>query len=214
MDLTQNQIKEIAEILDCGKICYVNKITKEIKPMIDFNETYDTEFWEEEFEEIQDNFEDYVKITKMSSREKFTIMKDFVDVIEDQAMQNRLIYALNQNNPFRNFKYELDFNKEIREHWFKFKAYKYEEWVIEYLEENWNEKYIDQNEDEIGEFEGYFNDDGTKINPNLYPLPNLCLSCKKRNNPNEEILCNLTRMDQLDELKFQCMTYELDKVID
>lgn len=150
----------------------------------------------------------------MSSREKFTIMKDFVDVIEDQAMQNRLIYALNQNNPFRNFKYELDFNKEIREHWFKFKAYKYEEWVIEYLEENWNEKYIDQNEDEIGEFEGYFNDDGTKINPNLYPLPNLCLSCKKRNNPNEEILCNLTRMDQLDELKFQCMTYELDKVID
>ena len=51
---------------------------------------------------------------------------------------------------------------------------------------------------------GYYNDDGTEINPNLLPIPSLCVSCKKRNDPHEEILCNLTRLDQKDDAEFIC----------
>jgi len=41
----------------------------------------------------------------------------------------------------------------------------------------------------------YFFDDGTEYNPDLYPRPALCLVCAKENDPEEEILCNLNRMD-------------------
>ena len=54
----------------------------------------------------------------------------------------------------------------------------------------------------------YFDDDGTELNPDLFPKPHLCLSCKKNDNHNEEILCNLTRLDQREEPEFKCFSYE------
>ncbi len=42
----------------------------------------------------------------------------------------------------------------------------------------------------------YFDEDGTPLNSNQYPKPTLCLSCKKNEDESEEILCNLTRIDQ------------------
>ena len=56
---------------------------------------------------------------------------------------------------------------------------------------------------------GYFNDDGTELNPDLVPKPGLCLTCKKDNaGGKEEILCTLNRNDQRDEKKFECDAYE------
>lgn len=40
------------------------------------------------------------------------------------------------------------------------------------------------------------------------PKPGLCITCKKDNDPKEEILCTLTRMDQRGEKKFKCFAYE------
>lgn len=135
MELSEKLIKEIAENLDCGLICYLNKETKEIKTMIDFDAFFgDTELWEEEFEEIQENIHLYLKIEKMSSREAFEIMADFTNQVTDQAVKQKLIYALNRNKPFKNFKYEVDYNEEIRQQWFKFKADKYQDWVRDYLD--------------------------------------------------------------------------------
>ncbi len=55
---------------------------------------------------------------------------------------------------------------------------------------------------------GYYNDDGTELNPNLIKMPNLCVSCKKKDDPHEEILCNLTRLDQAGSDTFICYAYE------
>ncbi len=55
---------------------------------------------------------------------------------------------------------------------------------------------------------GYFDDDGTEVNPDLFQKPHLCLSCKKDDDPSEEILCNLNRLDQRDEPEFKCFAYE------
>ncbi|WP_339611595.1 hypothetical protein [uncultured Planktosalinus sp.] len=49
---------------------------------------------------------------------------------------------------------------------------------------------------------GYFNDDGTPLNPDLIPTTRLCLSCVKHEDKNEEILCNLTSLDKADEKEF------------
>ena len=55
----------------------------------------------------------------------------------------------------------------------------------------------------------FYNDDGTEVNSDLIPKPSLCISCKKDGLPgNEEILCNLNRMDQLGEDEFICGAYE------
>lgn len=57
------------------------------------------------------------------------------------------------------------------------------------------------------EIHGFFNDDGYEINMDLIPKPSLCFSCMHNDDPNEELLCNLTRMDQREEKEFVCFAY-------
>ena len=55
---------------------------------------------------------------------------------------------------------------------------------------------------------GFFRDDGTEINPDLIAKPSLCVSCRKDDDPNEEILCTLIRADQQGEEEFECFAFE------
>lgn len=54
---------------------------------------------------------------------------------------------------------------------------------------------------------GFFDDDGHPINPDLYPRPALCLTCKKNDQPEEEVLCQLNRLDQRHDDQFICHAY-------
>ena len=54
---------------------------------------------------------------------------------------------------------------------------------------------------------GFYDDEGNKIYPNLYPKPQLCMSCTKNDDPGEEILCALNRYDQHGEPLFICYAY-------
>ena len=58
----------------------------------------------------------------------------------------------------------------------------------------------------------FFDDDGTEINPELISKPGLCITCRKDDDPKEEILCTLTRMDQKGEEEFRCFAYEKKKI--
>ncbi|HHW80346.1 MAG TPA: hypothetical protein GX746_01415 [Bacteroidales bacterium] len=58
--------------------------------------------------------------------------------------------------------------------------------------------------------EGIYNDDGTKVDESLIPVPNLCVICKKHNTNNfmNNILCKLNRNDQRDDLdNFECHNF-------
>ena len=55
---------------------------------------------------------------------------------------------------------------------------------------------------------GFFNDDGTPVNPDLMPKPSLCAMCKHDGDPNQEALCSLNRMDQQGADDFKCEAYE------
>ena len=57
----------------------------------------------------------------------------------------------------------------------------------------------------------YFDDDGNEINPDLVSKPPLCISCAKDEDPNQEMLCNLNRLDQQGEGDFKCEAYEPKK---
>ena len=55
---------------------------------------------------------------------------------------------------------------------------------------------------------GFFNDDGTPMNPDLVSKPSLCVMCKNDNDPSQETLCMLNRMDQQGESDFRCDAYQ------
>ncbi len=53
-----------------------------------------------------------------------------------------------------------------------------------------------------------YDDDGTEVNPDLFAKPDLCLICKKKDDPSEEMLCTLNRMDQRNDGEFKCFAFE------
>jgi hypothetical protein len=57
---------------------------------------------------------------------------------------------------------------------------------------------------------GFYDDDGNKINPELVKKPGLCLLCKKNDEDDsmENILCMITRHDQRNEEEFVCGAFE------
>lgn len=55
--------------------------------------------------------------------------------------------------------------------------------------------------------EGYFDGDGTPMNPDLAPKPSLCVMCRYEGDSKQEVLCNLTRLDQQGDDDFHCDSF-------
>ena len=71
------------------------------------------------------------------------------------------------------------------------------------------DEFIPGFDDPDDELSGYFDDDGNKLNPELITKPGLCLLCANDENPHELVLCNLNRLDQVDELEeFRCHSFK------
>lgn len=135
--LTEQQINEIAEDLNCGLRCYVHRQTNELVSIPDTSQfaMLDTEGWEEEIEKLEKNSTDYLEIEPMCSRDAFEIMEDFTHSLEgNNALKGRLIRALERRKPFREFKFEIDNSGDEREQWFAFKKQRMIEWVKKQLE--------------------------------------------------------------------------------
>jgi len=70
---------------------------------------------------------------------------------------------------------------------------------------------MDDYDDDFFDFlsEGnYWDDDGNRLDPDSIPMPNLCISCKHKDDKRQLILCNLNRLDQREEDSFKCYSYE------
>jgi hypothetical protein len=63
------------------------------------------------------------------------------------------------------------------------------------------------------EINGFFDDEGNPVNPDLMPKPGLCLLCRKNDidDPEENMLCTLNRLDQRHEDEFKCGVFEAAK---
>lgn len=136
MKLTDQQINEIADNLDAGLKCYYNKKTGELKAIINFDSWIgaDEEPWEEDINEIEENWGDYIEFDGMTSSSSFNLMVDFAETIDNNRLQGRLINALNKAKPFQNFKWQIDNSGEYRQMWFDFKRIRYIEWVKEQID--------------------------------------------------------------------------------
>ncbi|MBK9249605.1 MAG: hypothetical protein IPM69_16180 [Ignavibacteria bacterium] len=137
MTLTQEQVHDIAQELDCGFRCFLHSETGELLsiPVEAFNGTMDTEFFEEDLEKLEENFLEYREIPRMESHDSFRIMEEFAEELTDnKRLQNRLLDALGQRKPFRGFKDIIDDSGDYREMWFAFKNQKLEDWVRDHTQ--------------------------------------------------------------------------------
>ncbi len=136
INLTKDQIKEIAGQLDCGMRCYINKETGEIKTVLNFEswQTDDREPWQDVLNELDENLDKYFEIERMESHDSFKIMADFTETVDSRELRDSLIYALNRKHPFQNFKWVVDNSGPYRQKWFEFKDQRLIEWVKDQLE--------------------------------------------------------------------------------
>jgi len=136
ISLTKDQIKEIAEQLDCGMRCYINKETGAIQTTPDFDNWYtDDELWTDILNELEENWDKYVEIERMESHDSFDLMADFAASVDSRELRDSLINALNKKHPFRNFKWVADNSGKYRQKWFDFKNQRLIEWVEKKLDE-------------------------------------------------------------------------------
>ena len=134
--ITKEQIKEIADQLDCRWKCYINKETGIIKSVPDFDimQTSSTEPWDSVLNELDENWGNYLEIEKMESHESFEIMVEFAEDVDSKELHDALINALNRKHPFQNFRFVIDNSGPYRQKWFDFKTQSLKEWVIAQLE--------------------------------------------------------------------------------
>lgn len=132
--LTIEQIKEIADTINCGFVCHWNIKNNRLIFMPNdegFDPVYN-DAWDDDLEELETNSGDYRKIEQPDSRESFNMMEDFIDELPDNTrIKVTLIEALNKKKPFREFKYQIDNAGDYRELWFKFRDKK----LIDYVQE-------------------------------------------------------------------------------
>ena len=121
---TKQEIREIADQLEMGFRCFYHRETGALVFIPDeFKHVgMDTEAWDEEMEKLEEDYTSYREIEALHSSESFRIMADFAEGLRGaNRLQDRLIDALNNKHPFRNFKYIIDNSGEYREIWFDYK---------------------------------------------------------------------------------------------
>jgi hypothetical protein len=134
--LSEQQIKEIASILDCGLTCFIDIKTGQVKNVLNAEnfEISEDGSWENVLRDSGKIDYNYLEISPMSPRDAFLIMEDFVEIVGDVDLQIKLSNSLNKKHPFKNFKWEIDRSGDYRQKWFDFKEIKYIDWVKNYLD--------------------------------------------------------------------------------
>jgi len=136
--LTDIQIKEIADELDSGMLCYFNVKSHELLTTINmdrFGGMGDDELWQDAQDKIDEQWSDLVEIVAMESHDSFRVMENFTESLDDKELQDRLFFALRGPNPFRNFKYIIDNAGDYRQKWFDYQAQQYVAWVEDQVNE-------------------------------------------------------------------------------
>ena len=133
--MTGKEINEIADNLIAGLTSYINRDSNEIITIPDIDEFSDTyEFWADQIKEIEANYDRYIVIERMDSRDSFKVMERFTECVSDDALRAALLTALTKRKPFSNFKFEIDNSGTFRQKWFDFQKEQVVKWVKDQLE--------------------------------------------------------------------------------
>ena len=201
----------IAQSIDAGFVCFLNPDTLEIEEvpqkLLEDPDDYEmiTGCGLDDMDLKHAMWEKCYTFEPLESYESFKIMEGFAGYIDDPVLQNKLFNALNRRHPFRNFNGVIH-NSTFRESWFQFK----QEWLENHVKQIiWAEE--NKITDDVPEhYNGLYDDNGNKIDPESVPVPSLCTICKKHQADDweENILCLLNRHDQRNDDDFKCGMFE------
>jgi hypothetical protein len=128
--LTQEQINEIVGTLETGMKCFWSKSTNQLVFVPDIDEFPDgEEFFEDEFEKLNNDTVDFVEIEAMPSHEAFKVMEAFTFQLDDNQLKFKLENILSGRKPFHHFKIAIDHSGDYRELWFEFRSQSLREWI-------------------------------------------------------------------------------------
>jgi wyosine [tRNA(Phe)-imidazoG37] synthetase (radical SAM superfamily) len=138
LTISDEKIKEIAESINAGLICYYHIKTGDIISCPDPVKWLgvDDEEFEEELKNIEEDCDNYIVFEGMETHESSRVMEDFAHSVEDNKLQAKLFNALNRRKPFANFKNVIDESGDHRQKWFDFENARYIEWVKYQIEFN------------------------------------------------------------------------------
>lgn len=149
MDISQEQLKKIADDVHTGMDCYVHKTKGEyiVFPGDDLMMMADDEQldpWRDDMKKVADNEDEYVKIEPLKSYESYQIMKDFIysDRIKG-TLREKLLNAIEGKGAFRRFD-DMVFRYDVRQDWFDFR----EQAMIDYVKRELNRAEYDEYEDD------------------------------------------------------------------
>ncbi len=124
-------VRDIAERISCGLVCYLNMDTLEME---DYPEHTDPDEWEdmtgEKFEPQYEKWENVLTFEPLPSSAGFRIMENFAEQLDNVKVSNQLVDILSRKKPFAHFNHYIH-NSDYREDWFAFKNAAYEEHVRE-----------------------------------------------------------------------------------
>ena len=121
MTITDKHISEIADLLDCGMICFYHETTGKIESHPDPDGLYfDPESWQDVISKVERDWANYIKFEKMNSNEGFQLMENFAHSITDKTFKNKILDQLSGEKPFQKFKRLID-SSDFRQEWFDFK---------------------------------------------------------------------------------------------
>ncbi|WP_121667471.1 UPF0158 family protein [Mesonia aquimarina] len=130
MNYSEKTIRELADLIDCGHVCFLEKTTEKIEYYPEETDLlYDEEIpWQDIIDKIENNPADYIRIEGMNSNQSFRVMEKFTGNIEAEPLREKVIDALNRPKPFGNFNYLVE-GSNYRQEWFDFKLAQHMLWV-------------------------------------------------------------------------------------
>jgi hypothetical protein len=141
IEIKPELLKDIAEYLDTGMLCFYNKTSGELETYPEGLEDSGLEDeWAEVTGKIEASPDNYLQIEKMNSVEAFEVMENFINGINHIPTHNKFVEAISRKKPFAHFNDMLSYYPDLREQWFAYKLQSYIEFVKAQVELSGTEK--------------------------------------------------------------------------
>ena len=122
-------IKEVAKLVNRGNTCYINRKNRKIV-------TIAPEDQSELNKEL--TIEKCIIVPPMSMQTLSMVMQDFLLEVTDNSLKKELTNALRRKSPMRNFLQVVDNSVDIGQHWRRYKAQRYEQYVRQVFLDEYN----------------------------------------------------------------------------
>ncbi len=91
-----------------------------------------------EYTDINDNediYDEYISLPTKYYIDEYTMMKEFIETVEDERLYNQLYISISGSGAFRRFK-DTCINYDIIDDWYKFRDKRYKDITIEWCNRN------------------------------------------------------------------------------